>query len=189
LKGGKPVTKNAPSEGKEGLYMKKVVQSGSSPSECGFTLVEVLLSITLTTLAFVGILATYTTSLAVQKQIDERAHVLFFVQQTLEQVLAVDYTDLPISTTVEIFEDEIDGILIMTSTVSKVVDSAVHNQWVRFTDPTPTQHYKKVSIAAVWGPEGTPTDKMERIELTTYRVERENTVDFSERVSSQLPWN
>jgi type II secretory pathway component PulJ len=169
--------------------MGSLQEQGDLPLERGFTLMEVLISITLTTLTFVGIFATYTTSLAVQKQVDERAHVLFFVQQTLEQVLAVDYQDLPVSTTVEVFEDEIDGLLTMTSTVSAVADAGVHNQWVRFTDPTPTQSYKKVSIVAKWGREGTPTDRREKIELTTYRVERENTVDFSERASSQLPWN
>lgn len=159
-----------------------------SSSEGGFTLMEVVISVSLTTIAFVGIFATYTTSLAVQKQVDERAHVLFLVQQTLEQVLAVDYTELPLGTTVEIFEDEVDGILTMTSTVSAVVDTEVHEAWTRFTDPSPTQHYKQVTISAVWGPEDTDTDRLEKVELTTYRVERENTVDFSERTSSQLPW-
>ncbi len=163
---------------------RRITSSGT-----GFTLVEVLISISLTTIAFVGIFATYTTSLAVQKQVDERAHVLFLVQQTLEQVLAVDYADLPVSTTVEIFEDEIDGILTLTSTVSPVEDSEIHSHWTRFSDPAPNQHYKLVSIKAAWGPEGTASEKMEKLELTTYRVERENTVDFSERTSSQLPWD
>ncbi len=161
----------------------------ASSTESGFTLIEVMISITLTTIAFIGIFATYTTSLIVQKQLDERSHVLFLVQQTLEQVLAVDYADLPVATTVEIFDDEIDGILTMTSTVSAVVDTEVHEAWTRFSDPTPTQHYKQVTISAKWGPEGTDAENLETVELTTYRVERENTVDFSERVSSQLPWD
>ncbi len=169
--------------------MREGNERGVVSPECGFSLVEVLISITLTTLAFVGILATYTTSLAVQKQVDERAHVLFLAQQTLEQILAVDYPALPVSTSVEIFEDEVDGILTLTSSVSAVVDTDIHNQWTRFGDPAPNQHYKKVSVLAEWGREGTAREKMENLELTTYRVERENTVDFSERTSSQLPWN
>jgi len=161
----------------------------SRQKDQGFTMVEVLISVVLTTVAFVGIFATYTTSLAVQKKVDERSQVLFLIQKTFEQVLAVDYTDLTVGTTIEIFEDELDGLLTITSKVETVVDSGMHALWTRFSDPTPTSHYKRVTITAEWAPEDTSNDKKEKMVLTTYRVEHENTVDFSERASSQLPWN
>jgi hypothetical protein len=149
---------------------------------------EVLISISLTMIAFVGIFATYTTSIAVQKELDDRAKILFMVQRTLEQALAVNYDNITLGTTVEIIEGEIDGLLTITNTIEGVTDSQIHQLWTRFQDPSATTQMKKITIQAQWGKEGTPTSQWEKMVLTSYRVERENTVDFSERASSQLPW-
>lgn len=157
--------------------------------EGGFTMVEVMISVVLTTVAFIGIFTTYATSLSVQKKVDERSQILFLIQKTFEQVLAVDYKDLTVGTTIEIFEGEVDGLLTITSKIETVVDSGIHTLWTRFTDPTPSGHYKRATITAEWAPDGTTIDQKEKMVLSTLRVEHENTVDFGERASSQLPWN
>jgi prepilin-type N-terminal cleavage/methylation domain-containing protein len=159
------------------------------PKQSGFTLVEVLISVVLATIAFVGIFGTYTTSLAIQRNVDERAKVMFLIQKTIEEALAVDYADLTLGTVVEIFEGEVYGLLAITNKVEAVTDSGIHLAWTRFTDPRPTEQMKRITIKADWGLEGVPTSQWESITFTSLRVERENTVDFSERTSSQLPWN
>lgn len=163
-------------------------QAASRP-ECGFTLVEVLLSVSITTIAFVGIFSTYITSLAVQEAVDDRAKVLFLVQKTVEEAIAVDYDDLDIGTTVEVIRDELDGYLFVTSTVVGIQDPTIGGLWTRFSDPDPLHHYKQLNVKAQWGPLGSPSmEDWESVEISAIRVERENTVDFSERASSQLPW-
>lgn len=167
----------------------RLLKTDNSAQERGLTLVEVLISISLTTLTFVGIFATYTTSLAIQRDIDQRAKILFMVQRTLEEALTVDYEHVTVGTTLEFIEGEVDGYLLFTNTVEDVQDAGLHDMWTRFDDPHPTTQMKKITIEASWGPHGTEPADWEKTALSTYRVERENTVDFSERASSQLPWN
>ncbi len=167
----------------------RLLQQDHPSTEKGLTLVEVLISISLTTLTFVGIFATYTTSLAIQGDIDDRAKVLFMVQRTLEEALTVNYEDLDESTTIEFVEGQVDGYLLFTNTIEEVQDEGMHDLWIRLNDPHPDVQMKRITVEATWGPYSIEPADWEKLKLSALRVERENTVDFSERASSQLPWN
>lgn len=156
--------------------------------EKGISLIEVLISVILVTIAFTGVFATYTTSMVVQTEIDERAKALYIAQKHLEEAATKDYEELDPGYELDIYEGEMRSELWVTTNVATAADEEISELWTRFPDADPDAAYKIITVNVMWGtPEG--GSGMENISLSWIRVKRENTVEFYERASSQLPEN
>ncbi|MCB9767001.1 MAG: type II secretion system protein [Candidatus Omnitrophica bacterium] len=154
----------------------------------GFSLIEVMISVILVTITFTGIFATYTTSMVIQNEIDERAKALFMAQKRLEEVATRDYEELEVGYDFDIYEDEMKSELWLITAVETAPDEEIENEWTRFPNAEPGAAYKIITVQALWGnydQEG----GMESLNLSWIRVKRENTVEFYERASSQMPQN
>ena len=158
-----------------------------SPEE-GFSLIEALISLILVAITFTGIFATYTTTRVIQNEIDERAKALFMAQKHLEEVATFDYEELEPGYSFEIFEDEMSSDLWLITAVETMPDEEISDLWTRFPDIDPDAAYKVITVQVLWGDYDHPGG-MEDITLSWIRVKRENTVEFYERASSQMPQN
>jgi len=150
----------------------------------GFTLVEVLVAVLLATIGFMGVFASYSTSLGIQLVMDDRAAALFRSQKILEETSNIQYDDLDAGTTVDYFYDPSGLNVFVTTTVQDVSDAEIAGLWTRFPDPDPTTHYKMITVDSTWGT-GASTEDWETLSLNLLRVKRENTVEFDENASSQ----
>lgn len=161
---------------------------GVSSAERGFSLIEVMISVILVTITFTGIFATYTTSRVIQNDIDERAKALFITQRKLEEKATLDYEELEEGYDFDIYEDEMRSDLWLITSVEAVPDEDVESLWTRFPNVDPGAAYKVITVQAMWG-DYSEGEGMEELSLSWIRVKRENTVEFYERASSQLPEN
>lgn len=153
--------------------------------ERGFSLLEILISLSLASIGMMGILTTFTTSLTVQKDTDDRAKALFVAQQVLEETATIEYEDLEFGYDLDYYDDEISGYLMVMREVQDMPDEEIADMWTRFPNPDPSTAYKLVTVRVYWGD---PTGgEMESVSLNWIRVRRENTVEFNERVSGQAP--
>ena len=158
-----------------------------SPFDRGISILEALISMSLVSVGMMGILTTFTTSLTVQKDTDERAKALFIAQQVLEETATIDYEDLEFGYDLDYYDDEISGYLIVTREVQDMPDEEIENLWTRFPVPDPNSAYKLVTVRVYWGGDEVTGGEMENVTLNWIRVRRENTVEFNERVSGQAP--
>ena len=152
----------------------------------GFSLIEVLISLILVGITFTGIFATYTTSRVIQNDIDERAKALFMTQKKLEEVATIYYDDLEPGSTIDIYSDELSTDLWLITSVEEMADPEISALWTRFPDTEPNAAYKVITVQALWG-DTSGTGETEDMMLSWIRVKRENTVEFYERASSQMP--
>jgi len=157
-------------------------------SQRGLSLIEVLISVILVTITFTGIFATYTTTMVVQNEIDERAKALFMAQKRLEEVATYDYEELEAGYTFDIYDDEMTSEVWLITSVEERADEEIAQQWTRFPDVDPNAAYKVITVSALWG-DYEQAGQYEELSLSWIRVKRENTVEFYERASSQLPQN
>lgn len=163
--------------------------SGAWFGQRGITLLEVLISFSLISIGMMGILSSFTTSLSVQKSTDDRAKALFIAQQVLEETATVKYQELEFGSDLHFYDDEIAGPLFVLREVQDITDEDLQDLWTRFPDPDPSAAYKLVTVRVYWGgaSQGGTAGEMENVTLNWIRVRRENTVEFSERVSGQAP--
>jgi type II secretory pathway pseudopilin PulG len=162
--------------------MKKPLAVESRRRCAGITLVEVLIAVSLVSVAFMGVLSTYTTSLTIQKELDDRAKATFIAQQVLEEAATIGYDDLEYGYEMDYYEDELSGYLCLIRIVQGLPDQDIAEMWTRFPDPDPSSAYKLVTVCADWGDF---QRGWENVKLDWIRVRRENTVEFEERVSTQ----
>ena len=148
----------------------------------GVTLIEVLIAVSLVAVAFMGVLSTYTTSLTIQKELDDRAKATFIAQQMLEEAATINYDQLEYGYEMDYYEDELSGYLCLMRSVQGLSDPDIAELWTRFPDPDPYSAYKLVTVYADWGDY---EHGWEHVKLDWIRVRRENTVEFTERVSTQ----
>jgi Tfp pilus assembly protein PilV len=172
------------------LLMDKKTAHGCLPEMAlvadGFSLVEVIVSLCLIALAFAGVLATYTTSISLQKDMDERAKIMFRTQKVMEETANISYDDLTAGITMDyIMDEDIRGYLFITTHITDVEDTQMEVLWTRYADPSPLAAYKQITVEATWGNPYVGTVNWNKLELNWLRVKRENSVEFSERTSSQ----
>lgn len=140
------------------------------------------MAVSLVSIAFMGVLSTYTTSLKIQRELDDRAKATFIAQQVLEEAATINYDSLEPGYEMDYYEDELSGYLCVMRMVEELPDYEISELWTRFPEPDPNAAYKLVTVYADWGDY---QQGWENIHLNWIRVRRENTVEFEERVSTQ----
>ena len=162
----------------------RIFKPEEKPGNRGVSLLEMLIAVCLVSLAFMTVLFTYTTSLTIQKEVDDRAKATFIAQQVLEEAATVNYDDLEYGYEMDYYEDELSGNLFVLRMIQPVADEEIADRWTRYPDPDPSAAYKLVTVQADWGQS---ERGWENVTLNWIRVRRENTVEFEERVSTQAP--
>lgn len=154
--------------------------------ERGFSILELLIAVSLVSVAFMTVLSSYTTAITLQQDMDERSKAMFIAQQKLEETASIPYNELNAGYELDVYDDEFAENLYVMRIVSNLSDEEISDSWTRFPDPDPDAAYKLVTVSVNWGGGETGTG-YEHLEINMIRVLRENTFDFSEKVSTQAP--